>query len=213
MITTSRHTSSEAALCISTLTQRKLNVSFLSDSDADPSCFSDFPSLSGAPRAEQANAAQNVWERSRTTNTNPPVQRPPGQGAQNTQQSRTQLGGEAENVGPSPFGQMDSTIGDYRFDDQGATARNPRRGGQQGGGDEFPPLGDFGGRTGQGGGQASHLQGLGGGSGFLGQPQRNGGFGGDAHADSLAPNNASGRVVSPSDAPSGGELFRPQVMV
>ncbi|KAL9081859.1 MAG: hypothetical protein Q9159_006961 [Coniocarpon cinnabarinum] len=176
----------------------------------DGICYSDFPSLSGAPQSQQAIASQNVWGGSniRNANTNPPVQRPTGQTSQNNAQApgppqSQQLGAESENARPMPFDGLNSSLDSHRYDEYGGANRDISRGGQQGTTDEFPPLGGLG-RPDirQGGSQGSHLQGLGAASAYMsGQATRATGFGGDVQTDGLAPNGVVGHVVSPSDGP------------
>ena len=176
---------------------------------------SDFPSLSGAPQPPQPSTNQAVWGSSnaRGGTTTAPVQRPPAQSQQSnppppgpspTHQPQT---AESENIRPSPFAPISSAIDDFRYDDHGGTNREPRRPGGQGSTDDFPPLGGLGrADLRPGAAQTSQLAGLGTGTTYMPTQTRNGPFHADGHADVLQPLSAGGRVVSPSDMPTGSQF-------
>ena len=185
---------------------------------ADSSIHSDFPSLSGGQQQTSSNSNPAVWGSSNARNTlpNAPVQRPPGAGQQaNTQASGPSFGQpqhsvDTENARSSLFPSSHTGADDLRFDDQSAGSRDPRRLGQQGATDEFPPLGGLGRNDiRQSNGQPSQLAGLGSGAAYSsGQlPNRNGAFSNEAMLDGLAPPSATSRMMSPSDMPSNSASF------
>jgi CCR4-NOT transcription complex subunit 2 len=111
----------------------------------------EFPSLSGAPQAQQNTSAQQMWSnpnlRSAQHST---IQRPQGQSAQQGQVSQIgaqhiQTPGHDDTVGsaPGPF----SAVGDdYRFGGQAGVGQLSGSSQPQTGNiDEFPPLGGSGG--------------------------------------------------------------------
>lgn len=105
----------------------------------------EFPSLSGAPQAQQNTTAQQMWANP-TLRTTPhtTIQRPQGQTPQQGQQGQApnqQLQGQ--NTEDSPQGQFGGAGDDYRFGGQGGVGQ--LSGGAQpqtGNIEEFPPLGN-----------------------------------------------------------------------
>lgn len=105
----------------------------------------EFPSLSGAPQAQQNTTAQQMWANP-TLRTTPhtTIQRPQGQTPQQGQQgqaSNQQLQGQGNE--DSPQGQFSGAGDDYRFGGQGGVGQ--LSGGAQpqtGNIEEFPPLGN-----------------------------------------------------------------------
>lgn len=105
----------------------------------------EFPSLSGAPQAQQNTSAQQMWSNPNLRSTqHSTIQRPQGQGAQQGQsgQSSQQLQGQGHddgvNAGP---GQFSAGGDDYRFGGQAGVGQLGGSQPQTGNIDEFPPLG------------------------------------------------------------------------
>ena len=170
---------------------------------------SDFPSLSGgAGQTQQSNLSQAVWGGSslRGAGSNAPIHRPPRGNPQTPGQPSVQSLAESENTRPS-FNRLNPGLDELRFADRGEPIPEPRRTGQA---DDFPPLGGLGrADPRQSGGQASQLAGLGTGSAYIpGQASRNGGFPPDSQTDGIIGSmGTGGRMTSPLDGPSGGELI------
>ncbi|KAF3052808.1 Transcriptional activator of fatty acid utilization [Didymella keratinophila] len=109
-----------------------------------PLNLEEFPSLSGAPQAQQNTTAQQMWANP-TLRTTPhtTIQRPQGQTPQQGQQGQTpnqQLQGLSNE--DSPQGQFGGAGDDYRFGGQGGVGQlsgsvQPQTGNVE----EFPPLG------------------------------------------------------------------------
>lgn len=114
----------------------------------------EFPSLSGAPQAQQNTSAQQMWSNPnlRTTQ-HSTIQRPQGQGAQPGQSGQS-ANQQMQNQGPddgvrSGPNQFSAGADDYRFGGQAGVG--PLSGASQpqtGNIDEFPPLGGAGGEVG-----------------------------------------------------------------
>lgn len=101
----------------------------------------EFPSLSGAPQAQQQNASA-IWGNSigLRGSAGPRQQsHTPAHVQQSAQASHGQLRGDGQET--SAFGARGSGGDDARFDDRAAPSRTPA---QQGSGDDFPPLGGLG---------------------------------------------------------------------
>lgn len=184
----------------------------------DVSDHSEFPSLSGAPQSQQQNASsQAIWNNSSLRAApQAPVQRPQTQTQpsstnpqtiqQPSQTQQQQRNDSHHDPQPSPFPPLGGSMDDYRFEDHGSIGRQSRAPGQQGSGDDFPPLGlgdnDMGQVRRAPIGQSSQFSGLGSitaygdassqaRSGLLGQvdPQR----------DSVGPTHQGTRIMSPTD--------------
>lgn len=105
----------------------------------------EFPSLSGAPQAQQNTSAQQMWANPnlRTTQQNT-IQRPQGQGqqqGQSAQAANQQL--QSQGHDDSSQSQFSGAGDDYRFGGQGGVGQ--LSGGAQpqtGNIEEFPPLGN-----------------------------------------------------------------------
>jgi len=113
--------------------------------------YREFPSLSGAPQAQQNTSAQQMWANPtlRTATQQQTIGRPQGQGAQQGQAGQTQ-NQQLQNQGHDDSQSQFSGAGDdYRFGGQGGV-------GQLSGGaqpqttniEEFPPLGGAAGEIG-----------------------------------------------------------------
>lgn len=106
--------------------------------------YREFPSLSGAPQAQQNTSAQQMWANP-TLRTTPhtTIQRPQGQTPQQGQQGQTpnqQLQGLSNE--DSPQGQFAGAGDDYRFGGQGGVGQlSGSTQPQTGNVEEFPPLG------------------------------------------------------------------------
>ncbi|KAF2877521.1 hypothetical protein BDV95DRAFT_625381 [Massariosphaeria phaeospora] len=119
-----------------------------------PLNLEEFPSLSGAPQAQQNTSAQQMWSNPnlRTTQ-HSTIQRPQGQGPQQGQTSQTanqQLQSQPHDDAPgSTQGPFSGGADEYRFGGQAGVGQ--LSGGTQpqtGNIDEFPPLGGAGGDVG-----------------------------------------------------------------
>lgn len=112
----------------------------------------EFPSLSGAPQAQQNTSAQQMWANPnlRTATQQNTIQRPQGQGQQQGhggQAASQQLQSQAHD--DSSQSQFSGAGDDYRFGGQGGVGQ--LSGGAQpqtGNIEEFPPLGGPGGEVG-----------------------------------------------------------------
>lgn len=107
----------------------------------------EFPSLSGAPQAQQNTSAQQMWSNPtlRTTQQHSTIQRPQGQGTQQGQppQAANQQLNQThdEGVGAAQ-GQFSAGGDDYRFGGQSGVGQLSGSSQPQTGNiDEFPPLG------------------------------------------------------------------------
>lgn len=106
--------------------------------------YREFPSLSGAPQAQQNTSAQQMWANP-TLRTTPhtTIQRPQGQTPQPGQQGQTpnqQIQGLSNE--DSPQGQFGGAGDDYRFGGQGGVGQlSGSTQPQTGNVEEFPPLG------------------------------------------------------------------------
>lgn len=114
----------------------------------------EFPSLSGAPQAQQNTSAQQMWSNPNLRSTqHSTIQRPQGQGGQQGQTGQSgnqQLSnqGHEDAVGSAP-GQFSSGGDDYRFGGQAGVGQLSGSSQPQTGNiDEFPPLGGSGGELG-----------------------------------------------------------------
>jgi CCR4-NOT transcription complex subunit 2 len=115
----------------------------------------EFPSLSGAPQAQQNTSAQQMWSNPnlRSTPQHSTIQRPQGQGAQQGQTGQVgpqpiQTSGH-DDVGGSAPGQFSAGSDDYRFGGQAGVGQLSGSSQPQTGNiEEFPPLGGSGGDAG-----------------------------------------------------------------
>lgn len=115
-------------------------------------CHREFPSLSGAPQAQQNTSAQQMWSSNPSLRTaqHSTIQRPQGQGAQQqgqgVQAGNQQIQNQAHDDGGATTPSQFTTGGDdYRFGGQAGVGQ--LSGGAQpqtGNIDEFPPLGGSG---------------------------------------------------------------------
>ena len=107
--------------------------------------YREFPSLSGAPQAQQNTTAQQMWANP-TLRTTPhtTIQRPQGQTPHQGQQGQApnqQLSGQGSD--DSPQGQFGGAGDDYRFGGQGGVGQLSGSAQPQTGNiEEFPPLGN-----------------------------------------------------------------------
>ncbi|OAG04225.1 uncharacterized protein CC84DRAFT_895253 [Paraphaeosphaeria sporulosa] len=112
-----------------------------------PLNLEEFPSLSGAPQAQQNTSAQQMWSNPtlRTTQQHSTIQRPQGQGTQQGQvgQPANQPLNQAHDEGVSTAqGQFSAGGDDYRFGGQSGVGQLSGSAQPQTGNiDEFPPLG------------------------------------------------------------------------
>ncbi len=105
----------------------------------------EFPSLSGAPQAQQNTSAQQMWANPTLRSTpHTTIQRPQGQTPQQGQQGQApnqQL--HSPNNEDSPQGQFGGAGDDYRFGGQGGVGQLSGSAQPQTGNiEEFPPLGN-----------------------------------------------------------------------
>jgi len=113
----------------------------------------EFPSLSGAPQAQQNTSAQQMWSNPNLRSTqHSTIQRPQGQGAPQGQAGQVgpqpiQTSGHDEVVGSTP-GQFSAGSDDYRFGGQAGVGQLSGSQPQTGSVEEFPPLGGSGGDIG-----------------------------------------------------------------
>ncbi|KAF2805800.1 uncharacterized protein BDZ99DRAFT_501404 [Mytilinidion resinicola] len=117
---------------------------------------SEFPSLSGAPQAQQNTSAQQIWARQNIQAQHSTIQRPQGQNppqgqaAQPSNQQHQQLQTPIHEDGAvSAQGQYPSGGDDYRFGGQAGVGQlSGTTQPQTGNIEEFPPLGGAGGEAG-----------------------------------------------------------------
>ncbi|CAO2652970.1 Nn.00g023810.m01.CDS01 [Neocucurbitaria sp. VM-36] len=116
-----------------------------------PLNLEEFPSLSGAPQAQQNTTAQQMWANPtlRTTQQQT-IQRPQGQGQQQGQdnQNANQQLQNQQSHDDSSQSQFSGTGDDYRFGGQGGVGQLGGSQPQTGNIEEFPPLGGAGGEIG-----------------------------------------------------------------
>lgn len=128
-----------------------------SDSKLNIYDFREFPSLSGAPQAQQNTSAQQMWSNPNLrTAQHSTIQRPqgqttpqgqPGQGS-NPQHQQLQNQAHDDGAGSAP-GQFSGVADDYRFGGQAGVGQLSGGGQPQTGNiEEFPPLGGNGGDIG-----------------------------------------------------------------
>lgn len=109
--------------------------------------YREFPSLSGAPQAQQNTSAQQMWSNPtlRTTQQHSTIQRPQGQGAQQGQGGQTanqQLNPAHDDGVGAAQNQFSGGGDDYRFGGQSGVGQLSGSSQPQTGNiDEFPPLG------------------------------------------------------------------------
>ncbi|KAF2019342.1 hypothetical protein BU24DRAFT_418949 [Aaosphaeria arxii CBS 175.79] len=119
-----------------------------------PLNLEEFPSLSGAPQAQQNTSAQQMWSNPnlRTTQQHSTIQRPQVQtpGAQTSNNNAQQLPTQSHDDNSSAQGQFSSAGGDeYRFGGQAGVGQLSGGGQPQTGNiEEFPPLGGGAGEVG-----------------------------------------------------------------
>lgn len=109
----------------------------------------EFPSLSGAPQAQQNTSAQQMWSNPnlRTTQQHSTIQRPqvqtPGHTVgQSSNAAQQQLPNQAHDEGSSSQGQFSAGGDEYRFGGQAGVGQLSGGGQPQTGNiEEFPPLG------------------------------------------------------------------------
>lgn len=107
----------------------------------------EFPSLSGAPQAQQNTSAQQMWSNPtlRTTQQHSTIQRPQGQGVQqgqSAQPANPQLNQAHDDGVGNAQSQFSSGGDDYRFGGQSGVGQLSGSSQPQTGNiDEFPPLG------------------------------------------------------------------------
>jgi CCR4-NOT transcription complex subunit 2 len=134
------------------LPNRNIPMTF-SNSKLTVSVNREFPSLSGAPQAQQNTSAQQMWSNPNLRSTqHSTIQRPQGQGAPQGQTGQVgpqpiQTSGHDEVVGSVP-GQFSADSDDYRFGGQAGVGQLSGSQPQTGNIEEFPPLGGSGGDAG-----------------------------------------------------------------
>jgi CCR4-NOT transcription complex subunit 2 len=118
----------------------------------DVNDYREFPSLSGAPQAQQNTSAQQMWAnptlRTMQQNQQNTIGRPQGQGQQQGQGQAVQASNQQhQNQGQddSSQSQFSGAGDDYRFGGQGGVGQLGGVQPQTGNIDEFPPLGGAGG--------------------------------------------------------------------